>query len=63
MVCVFPGVEDIFASAVLSVSILIREDFPTFDRPIKAYSGISAGGQSSGVTLLLINFVVVIFKG
>jgi hypothetical protein len=43
--CVFPGVEEVFASIFCPVIILIREDFPTFDLPINAYSGISGGGH------------------
>ena len=36
---VFPGVADVFANLLLSHSILISEDLPTFDLPIKANSG------------------------
>jgi hypothetical protein len=38
---VLPGVEDVIANLFLPVSILIRLDLPTFDLPMKAYSGRS----------------------
>lgn len=53
MICVLPGVEEILAKPFIPQSILIKEDFPTLERPIKAYSGLSAGGQSSNFALLL----------
>jgi hypothetical protein len=40
------GVEEVFASFLWLVMVLISEDFPTFDRPINAYSGKSGSGQS-----------------
>jgi len=39
MVIVLPGFEEIFASFFFPVSIFINDDLPTFERPIKAYSG------------------------
>jgi hypothetical protein len=42
---VFPGVDDVFASLLLLVSILIRLDLPTLERPIKAYSGLLSDGH------------------
>jgi hypothetical protein len=42
---VFPGVWDTFARFFRSVSILINEDFPTFDRPMNANSGRSVLGH------------------
>jgi hypothetical protein len=45
MVCVFPGVEEVLASFLLFVRVLISEDFPTLDLPIKANSGIFFAGQ------------------
>jgi hypothetical protein len=53
--CVFPGFDEVFANSLTPVSILIREDFPTFDLPIKAYSGIRGGGHLSSVILLITN--------
>ena len=41
---VLPGLDDVFANPLWLQSILIRLDFPTLDRPIKAYSlFVSAG--------------------
>ena len=37
---VFPGVDDVMASPLRRVSMLIRLLFPTFERPINAYSGL-----------------------
>jgi hypothetical protein len=42
---VFPGVSEIFAKPFLPVSMLIREDLPTLDRPMKANSGRADGGH------------------
>ena len=42
-----PGLPDVFAKLFFEVSILINEDFPTFERPIKAYSGIGSSGHFS----------------
>jgi hypothetical protein len=41
-------VEEVFASAVRPTKQLINDDLPTFDRPMNAYSGTSAGGHSFG---------------
>lgn len=60
MVWVFPGVEEIFANLCLFVSILIIEDLPTLDLPIKANSGLLAGGHDFKETLLLTNVEEVI---
>jgi len=43
------------------VSILINDDFPTLDRPIKAYSGKKSFGHLSTSELLTINSAVLIF--
>ena len=40
------------ASPLCPVSILIREDLPTLDRPMNAYSGRFVVGQSSTEGLL-----------
>jgi demethylmenaquinone methyltransferase/2-methoxy-6-polyprenyl-1,4-benzoquinol methylase len=42
------------------VSILIREDLPTLDLPIKAYSGLSGLGQLATSGLLIKYFAVII---
>ena len=36
---VFPGVAEVMASLGFLVSMLMRLDFPTLERPMKAYSG------------------------
>jgi hypothetical protein len=40
-----PGFPDIFANFFFLQIELIKDDFPTFERPIKAYSGINSFGQ------------------
>jgi hypothetical protein len=51
--CVLPGVLDVLANPLRDVSILSKEDLPTFERPMKAYSGRSGGGQADNWVLLL----------
>jgi hypothetical protein len=46
MSCVFPGALDVFARFFLLSNMLIKEDLPTFDRPIKANSGSVGLGQA-----------------
>ena len=48
-----PGVLDTFARELCPVSMLIREDFPTLDRPMTANSGSLGFGHCSSLTLLL----------
>ena len=55
MVCVLPGVEDVFAKFFLVTSILMRDDLPTFDRPMNANSGKPVVGDLSGLVLLMTN--------
>ena len=55
MVCVFPGLEEVLARFLLLTSILIREDLPTLERPMKAYSGRSGDGHLRQSTTLCIN--------
>ena len=43
-VCVFPGFEDVRASAFRWQILLMNDDFPTFDRPASATSGNSWTG-------------------
>ena len=45
MSSVLPGVADVFASFLLRQSMLIRLDLPTFERPMKAYSGFESFGH------------------
>ena len=57
---VLPGVAEVFARFFLSVSILINEDLPTFDRPMNAYSGILPSGHFRTSLLLIMNFASLI---
>lgn len=64
MCCVLPGLPEVLASLLLSVSILIKEDLPTFERPIKANSGLSGLGQAATSTLLtkyFADFISIVF--
>ena len=45
MSSVLPGVDDVLASFLLRESILMRLDLPTFERPMKAYSGLVSFGH------------------
>src|SRR5690606_39327019 len=60
MSCVFPGFPEVLASCFLPVSMFIREDFPTLDRPIKAYSGMGSEGHLLTSELLITNSAVCI---
>jgi hypothetical protein len=55
MACVFPGVADVFANPFLLVIMLMREDFPTLDLPIKANSGRVGFGHFESSTEDLMN--------
>jgi hypothetical protein len=55
MVLVFPGLPEVFASFEYPVNRLISDDFPTFERPIKANSGFTGSGHCVKVTLLPMN--------
>ena len=50
---VFPGVAEVIASDFRPVSILISDDLPTLERPIKAYSGIPVSGHLLTSVLLI----------
>mmetsp|Transcript_38917 Transcript_38917/g.86571 ORF Transcript_38917/g.86571 Transcript_38917/m.86571 type:complete len:221 (+) Transcript_38917:121-783(+) len=50
---VLPGSLDTWASFLLLVSMLMREDLPTLERPMMANSGYLGAGQSSWRTALL----------
>ena len=58
MSIVLPGVEEVAASALRPVSILMRLLLPTLLRPMKAYSGSAPCGHWSGRLLLVINSAV-----
>jgi hypothetical protein len=49
---------DTSASLLLLVSMLMSDDFPTFERPITASSGYLSGGHWVCSTLLLMNLAV-----
>ncbi len=52
MHCVFPGVDEVWANLLLSHKQLMRDDFPTFERPINANSGSSVPGLLEILSLL-----------
>lgn len=58
---VFPGEEEVMASLRALQSMFIREDLPTFDRPMKAISGSFCLGFPPTSVLLLTNVASVIF--
>ena len=60
MSIVFPGVAEVIASPFLPVSILMRLDFPTLERPMKAYSGNVPVGHFRTSVLLMTNSAFVI---
>lgn len=49
-----PGVLDTSASSFLPVSMLMRLDLPTFERPITAISGCRGAGHWDNLTLLVL---------
>ena len=49
------GVEEVLASFFLLQIEFIREDLPTLDLPMKAYSGNPFFGHISTLVLLIIN--------
>jgi hypothetical protein len=55
MACVFPGVADVLANPFLLVIMLMREDLPTFDRPMNANSGRVGFGHFDNSTEDLMN--------
>ena len=68
MSIVLPGVEEVIARDFLPVSILMRDDFPTFERPIKAYSCFSSRGHLATSELLMTNLaelisIRILFRG
>ena len=63
MSIVLPGVDEVFANEPLPVSILMSDDLPTFERPIKAYSGLSPAGHLRTSLLLISNSALLIIIG
>ena len=61
MSCVLPGLPEIFANLLRSVTMLINEDLPTLDLPIKAYSGFPSVGHNLMSTLEITNSAFLIF--
>jgi hypothetical protein len=60
---VLPGVADVIANDFCPVSMFIRDDLPTFERPIKAYSGILLSGHFATEGLLMRNraeFIIIL---
>ena len=55
---VLPGVAEVMANPLWLVSILMREDFPTLLRPMKAYSGRLPSGHFRTSVLLMTNFAL-----
>lgn len=53
MSCVLPGLPEVFAKLFRLVSMLISDDLPTLDRPIKAYSGKLLLGHLATSLLLI----------
>ena len=60
MSMVFPGVADVMASPLRPVGMLLRLDFPTLERPMKAYSGNVPPGHFLTSVLLMTNSALVI---
>src|SRR5437867_12080026 len=61
MVRVLPGVLLTLARPLRFSRELIKDDFPTIDRPTKATSGRRSSGNCSGPSQLLLNSVDTIF--
>ena len=59
-----PGLAEVLARPFLPTSILIREDLPTLERPIKAISGLSAGsGKNRKLFIVLAVLYTSLFAG
>ena len=57
---VFPGFCEVIARPFFPVSMLMREDFPTLDRPMKAYSGRRLSGHLRTWLLLMTKVALLI---
>lgn len=55
---VFPGLELVMAKPFRAEIMLIKEDLPTFERPMNAYSGFSEQGQDAKPGQLFTNSAV-----
>lgn len=53
--------DEVFANFFWLVNMLIKDDFPTFERPINANSGFPSVGQSLWSLLLTTNVADLIF--
>ena len=53
MSSVLPGFDEVFAKPLRWVSMLMRLDLPTFERPMKAYSGNFVSGHLRQSVLLM----------
>src|SRR5512147_2881378 len=60
---VLPGVELVRTRFLRFTSTLMREDFPTLERPAKAISGRSPSGYWLGFVALFMNSVLLMIKG
>jgi len=58
--CVLPGVEEIRARPLRLQIAFIRDDLPTLDLPIKAYSGRSCLGHWDSCSKLPTNSISLI---
>ena len=61
IVCVLPGVDEVLASFLRLVNMLIKDDLPTLDLPINATSMRSGLGQSESFRQLLTYVAFLIF--
>jgi hypothetical protein len=55
------AVELVFTNFLRPNNVFIREDFPTFERPAKAISGLSEGGYWEGFTALVMKLADLMF--
>ena len=60
MSCVLPGLPEVFARFLRSQMLFIKEDLPTLERPINAYSGVFSFGHLETSVLLIMNSDAVI---
>jgi hypothetical protein len=61
-----PGVELVLTRCLRLTRVLISDDFPTLERPVKAISGKSSEGYWDGLTALLTNsadLMIMLFFG
>ncbi len=58
---VLPGLPLVLASFLNPVREFIKDDFPTFDLPMNAYSGMLGSGHFVNVVELIMKFAYLIF--